>query len=62
MNKKELLVGSLLNLTFILVVVGTRYFYAKQEMDFLKEDSARQDILIEELQDSVDVLKLQNVE
>jgi hypothetical protein len=62
MNKKELLVGSLLNLTFILVVVGTRYFYAKQEMDFLKEDSARQDILIEELQDSVDVLKLQNDE
>ena len=61
-NKRELLIGSLLNLTFILVIVGTRYFYAKQEMDFLLEDSARQDILIEELRDSVDVLKLQNDE
>ena len=45
-NKRELLIGSLLNLTFILVIVGTRYFYAKQEMDFLKDDSLRQDILI----------------
>ena len=59
-NKRELLIGSLLNLTFILVIVGTRYFYAKQEMDFLREDSVRQDNLIEELRDSVDVLKLQN--
>ena len=31
-------------------------------MDFLLEDSTRQDILIEELRDSVDVLKLQNDE
>ncbi len=59
-NKRELLIGSLLNLIFILVIVGTRYFYAKQEMDFLREDSVRQDNLIEELRDSVDVLKLQN--
>ena len=59
-NKRELLIGSLLNLTFILVIVGTRYFYAKQEMDFLKDDSLRQDILIEELRDSVEVLKIQN--
>ena len=60
MNKKELLVGSLLNLTFILIVVGTRFYYAKQEMDFLRSDSERQDVLIEELRDSVSVLKEQN--
>jgi len=59
---REFLIGAILNIGFVLVVVGTRYYYAKQEMDFLIEDSARQDILIEELQDSVDVLTLQNDE
>jgi hypothetical protein len=59
---REFLIGAILNIVFVLVVVGTRYYYAKQEMDFLIEDSARQDILIEELQDSVDVLTLQNDE
>ena len=59
---REFLIGAILNIVFVLVVVGTRFYYAKQEMDFLIEDSARQDILIEELQDSVDVLTLQNDE
>ena len=59
---REILIGAILNIVFVLVVVGTRYYYAKQEMDFLIEDSARQDILIEELQDSVEVLKIQNDE
>jgi len=59
---REFLIGAILNIVFVLVIVGTRYYYAKQEMDFLIEDSARQDILIEELRDSVDVLKVQNDE
>ena len=54
MNKRELILGLLLNGIFICVIVGTRYYYAKQEMDFLKDNSKRQDELIIENTNDID--------
>jgi hypothetical protein len=44
---KETLLGIALNVIFVLSIFSIRYYYAKQEMDFLVDDSARQDEIIE---------------
>ena len=36
--KKSTLFGIVFNVIFVLVIVGVRYFYAKQEYDFLVKD------------------------
>jgi len=38
--------GIALNVIFVLSIFSIRYYYAKEEYDFLKEDSARQEQLI----------------
>jgi len=43
---KSTLLGILLNVCFILSIFTIRYYYAKAEYDFLKEDSTRQEQLI----------------
>ena len=46
--KKSYVIGiNIINLITVLTIIGVRYFYAKQEVDFLKNDSARQDVLIQ---------------
>jgi len=55
--KRELIIGILLNIATVLSVVGVRYYYAKQEMDFLKEDSERQEVLIKDNEFTIDTLK-----
>ena len=55
--KKEFIIGVLLNIATVLAVVGVRYYYAKQEMDFLKEDSERQEVLIKDNEFTIDTLK-----
>jgi hypothetical protein len=59
--KKEFIIGVLLNIATVLAVVGVRYYYAKQEMDFLKEDSFRQEQLIQENEYTIDTLKTEVV-
>ena len=59
--KKEFIIGVLLNIATVLAVVGVRYYYAKQEMDFLKEDSVRQEQLIQENEYTIDTLKTEVV-
>jgi hypothetical protein len=44
--KKDTLIGIALNVIFVLSIFTIRYLYAKKEYDFLKEDSARQEQLI----------------
>ena len=61
-KRREWVIGGFLNILFILCIVGTRYYYAQEEMEFLREDSARQDVMIDELQDSVEILTKQNNE
>ena len=51
----------MLNIATVLAVVGVRYYYAKQEMDFLKEDSFRQEQLIQENEYTIDTLKTEVV-
>ena len=55
--KREFIIGILLNIATVLAVVGVRYYYAKQEMDFLKEDSERQEVLIKDNEFTIDTLK-----
>ena len=55
--KREFIIGVLLNIATVLAVVGVRYYYAKQEMDFLKEDSERQEVLIQDNEFTIDTLK-----
>ena len=55
--KREFIIGVLLNIATVLAVVGVRYYYAKQEMDFLKEDSERQEVLIKDNEFTIDTLK-----
>ena len=43
---KSPLLGIALNVIFVLSIFSIRYYYAKEEYDFLKEDSARQEQLI----------------
>tara|TARA_S200002703_G_scaffold117206_1_gene102778 strand:+ start:1852 stop:2604 length:753 start_codon:yes stop_codon:yes gene_type:complete len=59
-KRKEWVIGGFLNILFILCIIGIRYYYAQEEMDFLRKDSERQDVMIGELQDSVDFLVKQN--
>ena len=59
-KRREWVIGGFLNILFILCIIGIRYYYAQEEMDFLRKDSARQDVMIGELQDSVDFLVKQN--
>jgi len=59
-KRREWVIGGFLNILFILCIVGIRYYYAQEEMEFLRKDSARQDVMITELQDSVEILVKQN--
>ena len=53
--KKSYIIGiNLINLITVLTIVGVRYFYAKQEVDFLKNDSERQEQLIVKNESSID--------
>ena len=53
--KKSYVIGiNLINLITVLTIVGVRYFYAKQEVDFLRNDSARQEQLIVKNESSID--------
>ena len=52
--KKDTLLGIALNVTFVLSIFTIRYYYAKQEMDFLLEDSERQEQLIAKNETSID--------
>ena len=53
--KKSYIIGiNLINLITVLTIIGVRYFYAKQEVDFLKNDSARQEQLIVKNESSID--------
>ena len=54
--KKETLLGISLNVIFVLSIFTVRYYYAKQEMDFLLKDSARQDEIIKVNEISIDSL------
>ena len=53
---KSTLLGIALNVIFILSIFTIRYYYAKEEYDFLKEDSARQEQLIVANESSIDSL------
>ena len=55
MSRKTIL-SILLNVTFVLTIFAVRYFFVKQEYDFLKNDSKRQEILIVENENSIDSL------
>ncbi len=55
--KKSTLLGITLNVIFILSIFLIRYKYAKQEMDFLLEDSKRQEELISANEISIDSLR-----
>ena len=52
--KKDTLLGIALNVTFVLSIFTIRYYYAKQEYDFLKTDSERQEQLIVKNESSID--------
>ena len=55
--KKSYVIGiNLINLITVLTIVGVRYFYAKQEVDFLINDSDRQEQLIVTNESSIDSL------
>ncbi len=54
--KKETLLGIALNVIFVLTIFTIRYKYAKQEYDFLKNDSIRQEQLISANESSIDSL------
>ena len=53
---KSTLLGIALNIIFVLSIFTVRYYYAKQEMDFLVKDSARQEQLINENEIAIDSL------
>ncbi|MBC8422031.1 MAG: hypothetical protein H8E03_01270 [Pelagibacteraceae bacterium] len=55
---KEKIIGILLNVLFITSIVGIRYKYVKEEYDFLKDDSDRQESLIQNNKNSMDSLSL----
>ena len=56
MIKKDTILGVVINILIVLAVVGTRYYYAKQEMDFLTKDSDRQEELITVNKTDIDTL------
>ena len=51
---KSTLLGIALNVIFVLSIFTIRYKYAKEEYDFLKEDSTRQEQLIVKNESSID--------
>ena len=53
---KSTLLGIALNVIFVLSIFTVRYYYAKQEMDFLLKDSERQEQLISDNESSIDSL------
>ena len=53
---KSTLLGIALNVIFVLSIFTVRYYYAKQEMDFLLKDSERQEQLINANEVSIDSL------
>jgi len=53
---KETLLGIALNVIFVLSIFSIRYYYAKQEMDFLIDDSTRQDEIIKVNKTAIDSL------
>ena len=55
--KRETILSILLNVAFVLCVFGIRYFYVKKEYNFLKDDSQRQETLIENNELTIDTLK-----
>tara|TARA_B100000029_G_scaffold101906_1_gene92317 strand:+ start:1685 stop:2404 length:720 start_codon:yes stop_codon:yes gene_type:complete len=54
--KKATLIGIALNVIFVLSIFTIRYFYAKEEYDFLKTDSERQEQIISKNKVSIDSL------
>ena len=52
--KKDTLIGIAINVIFVLSIFAIRYKYAKEEYDFLKEDSTRQEQLIVKNESSID--------
>ena len=56
--KKETLLGIALNVIFVLSIFSIRYYYAKQEMNFLVNDSVRQDEIIKVNKLAIDSLAL----
>ncbi len=52
--KKDTLIGIAINVIFVLSIFTIRYKYAKEEYDFLKEDSTRQEQLIVKNESSID--------
>lgn len=55
---KSTLLGIGLNVIFVLSIFTIRYYYAKQEYDFLKNDSIRQEQLISSNEAAIDSLSL----
>tara|TARA_R100000005_G_C4929231_1_gene158990 strand:+ start:71 stop:790 length:720 start_codon:yes stop_codon:yes gene_type:complete len=53
---KSTVLGIVINVVFVLTIFSVRYYYAKQEMDFLVEDSERQEQLIVANDASIDSL------
>jgi hypothetical protein len=51
---KDTLLGIAINVIFVLSIFTIRYKYAKEEYDFLKEDSTRQEQLIVKNESSID--------
>ena len=39
-KRREWVLGGFINILFILFIVGIRYYYAQEELQFLKDDSA----------------------
>ena len=56
--KKSTLLGIALNVIFVLSIFAIRYKYAKKEYDFLKNDSVKQEQLINANEVSIDSLRL----
>ena len=54
--KKDTLLGIVLNVVFVLSIFTLRYFYVKEEYDFLKLDSVRQEQLINTNEVAIDSL------
>ena len=53
---KSTLLAIALNVIFVLSIFTIRYYYAKQEYDFLVKDSERQEKLIQENKETIDSL------
>ena len=55
--KKSYIIGiNIINLITVLTIIGIRYYYAKEEFDFLKNDSVRQDVMIQSNESYIDSL------